>query len=42
MLPEVMDAEACGHVYMHPNDRLAATIAALNTISVDDVNMVHL
>jgi len=38
VLAEVMDAEGCGHTYMHPSARLEATAMALDSISIDDVN----
>ena len=35
-----MEADACGHIYMHPQQRLAATIEAMNSITPEDVNQV--
>lgn len=33
-----MEAEACGHVLMHPQQRLKATMLAIDSITLDDVN----
>ena len=35
-----MDAQACGHVFMHPSQRLQATADALDSITLDDVNAI--
>eukprot|EP01035_Chromulina_nebulosa_P019847 gene19847-25796_t len=40
VLGELMEADACGHVYMHPIDRLEATYEAIDSIGLDDVNEV--
>ena len=40
VLAELMEAQACGHVYMHPTQRLQATAEALDSITLEDVNMV--
>lgn len=38
VLAEVMEADACGHIFMNPHQRLKATIEAVSSISIDDVN----
>jgi hypothetical protein len=40
VLTQLMEAEACGHTYMHPEQRLAATAAALESITLEDMNEV--
>lgn len=40
VLAELMDAQACGHVFMHPSQRLQATADALDSITLDDVNAI--
>lgn len=35
-----MEAEACGHTYMHPEDRYSTTAALLESISLQDVNAI--
>jgi hypothetical protein len=40
VLAELMEAQACGHVYMHPSQRLQATADALDSIILEDVNKV--
>jgi hypothetical protein len=35
---EVMNAEAAGHTYMHPEDRLSHTAALLEGITLEEVN----
>jgi hypothetical protein len=35
-----MDAEAAGHTYMHPEDRLAHTAALLESITLEEVNAI--
>lgn len=35
-----MEAEACGHTFMHPNQRLEMTFNALESISLEDVNII--
>eukprot|EP01041_Mallomonas_annulata_P011058 gene11058-23114_t len=39
MLTEVMESQACGHTYMRADQRLAATAALLDTITLQDVNI---
>ena len=38
ILLELMEAQACGHVFMHPSQRLQATSDAVNSITLEDVN----
>ena len=40
VLIQLMEAESCGHTFMDPRRRLAATAAALESIGVDDINAV--
>jgi predicted Zn-dependent peptidase len=40
ILTELMEAEACGHTFMHPMQRLDATEAALDSITLDDMNAI--
>lgn len=40
VLGELMEAEACGHTYMHPEDRLRLTEEALDSIDTTDVAQV--
>lgn len=40
VLNQLMEAESCGHTYMAPDTRLEHTEAALDSITVDDVNAV--
>lgn len=40
VLGELMEAEACGHVYMHPIQRLEATEEAVQSITIDDIGSV--
>lgn len=40
ILAELMEADACGHTFMHPYQRLDATAKALNSITADEVNEV--
>lgn len=35
-----MEAEACGHTYMHAQDRYATTAALLEGITLQDVNSI--
>ena len=35
-----MEAQACGHVFMHPTQRLQATAEALDSIGLEDINSV--
>lgn len=35
-----MEAEACGHTYMHPRDRYATTAVLLDGITLQDVNAI--
>ena len=35
-----MKAQACGHVFMHPTQRLQATAEALDSIGLEDINSV--
>eukprot|EP01038_Epipyxis_sp_PR26KG_P008162 gene8162-11046_t len=38
VLNELMEAEACGHTFMQPMQRLQSITAALQSISLDDIN----
>lgn len=38
VLNELMEAEACGHTYMHPQQRYEATEAAIAEITLEDIN----
>lgn len=40
VLQELMEAEACGHTLMMPEERLEMTYHALESITIDDVNIV--
>ena len=40
VLTELMEAEACGHTFMHPTQRLEATSEALESISLEDMKEV--
>lgn len=40
VVTQLMEAEACGHTFMEPSKKLAATRAALDSITVEDVNEV--
>lgn len=40
VLSELMESEACGHVYMQPEQRLDATRKAIESVSLEDVNAV--
>ena len=40
VLAELMEAQACGHVFMHPTQRLQATSDALDSIGLEDINAV--
>jgi hypothetical protein len=40
VLTQLMEAESCGHTYMHPLQRLAATTAALDSVTLEDMNAV--
>jgi hypothetical protein len=35
-----MEAESCGHTYMHPNQRCSETIELLSTVTVDEVKSI--
>ena len=40
VLSQLMEAESCGHTFMHPHTRLHATMDAIDSITVDEVNKV--
>ena len=38
VIESVMEAESCGHTYMHPEEKLEATFEAIENISLEDIN----
>ncbi|KAJ1433155.1 hypothetical protein B484DRAFT_326931 [Ochromonadaceae sp. CCMP2298] len=40
VLGELMEAEACGHTFMHPMERLEATERVLGGVTLGDVNAI--
>lgn len=38
VLSQLMEAESCGHTFMHPQDRLKKTLDAINSITIEEAN----
>ena len=38
VLTQLMEAESCGHTFMHPQERLKSTFDAINSITIEEAN----